>query len=70
MAQKPKTLSEQILHAMETCGQTRYRIAQETGIAESALSRFVHGERGLGLRSLETLLDYLELEVRPKRKGK
>jgi predicted transcriptional regulator len=65
---KKLTLTELILQAMESSGQTRYRIAKETGLSQAALSRFVHGERGLSLQSLETLLNYLGLEVRPKGK--
>ena len=52
--------------------QSRYRIAQETGIPESALSRLMSGERGLSVESVETLADYLGLEItiKPKRRKK
>jgi len=51
---------------------SRYRIARDTGIAESMLSRFVSGERGLSVESTEKLADYLghEIIVRPKRQRK
>lgn len=55
--------------AMETSGQSRYRISKETGIAESVLSRFMSGETALTVETVERLADYLGLEIvlRPKR---
>ena len=71
MAKKRLKLSEQIRHAVETCGQTRYRIAKETGIDAATLSRFVNGERGLPMKTLDVLADYLVLNITAtKRKGK
>ena len=64
MAKKP--MSERIKAAVEASGKSRYRIAKETGIAESALSRFMSGERGLSMQALDTLLEYLGLEVVPR----
>ena len=68
-------LLEGIREAIEASGKSRYRIAQESGIAESVLSRLMSGERGLSIDALETLADYLglELTMRPKqrrRKGR
>ena len=61
-------LLDEIRYAIEASGQTRYRIAQESGIAESMLSRLRSGERGLSIDALETLADYLgqEITMRPK----
>ena len=58
-----KLMSERLKDAIANCGVTRYRIAQDTGIEESALSRFVSGERGLSMEALDRLLEYLGLEV-------
>ena len=59
---------------MDDSGQTRYRIAQETGINESALGKFYHGERGLSLGALDRLGKYLGLRIvmdrKPKKKGR
>ena len=68
-------LLDEICDAIEASGKSRYRIAQESGIAESGLSRLMSGERGLSIDTLERLADYLgsELVMRPKRhrqKGK
>lgn len=65
---KPKTVSEQICDAIETAAVTRYRIAQDTGIAESALSRFINGTRGLSMESIDILAEYFGMELTPKRK--
>lgn len=62
---QPKQLkvSEQLKAIVETCGVTRYRLAREIGIAESTLSRFIHGERSLSSKAVDALGDYLGLEV-------
>ena len=67
---KKLPLSEQVRKAINSAGVTRYRIAQEAGIEESTLSRFVNGERGLSLAVLARLADYLglELSARPQQK--
>lgn len=62
-AMKP---SDALRAAVKNSGETRYRIAQETGMTESGLSRFVHGG-GLNLASLDRLAGYLGLELVPAR---
>ncbi len=59
-----------ICDAIEASDKTRYRIAKETGISQSQLSRVMSGERGLSIHALERLADYLGLEIiiRPKRR--
>ena len=63
-------LLNQIRDAIGASGESRYRIAKETGIAESVLSRLMSGKRGLSIDALETLADYLGLDIvmRPKRR--
>ena len=63
-------LLDAIRGAIEASGKTRYRIAHESGVAESALSRLMSGERGLSIDAMERLAEYLELEItiRPKRR--
>jgi len=62
-------LVDRMRDAITESGKTRYRIAQESGVAESVLSRLMSGERGLSVDVLERLADCLGLEVviRPKR---
>jgi transcriptional regulator with XRE-family HTH domain len=38
-------------------------MAQETGVTEATLSRFVRGERGLDLSSVDKLAAYLGLSL-------
>jgi hypothetical protein len=63
MAKKRIKLSDQIRLAIDTCGQTRYAIAKATAISEATLSRFFTGERGLPMKTLDRLADYLDLNI-------
>lgn len=65
-----KPMSERLKDAIMKSGTSRYRIAQDTGIAESALSRFISGERGLSMEAIDQLLEYLGLEVVEKSKSR
>ena len=73
---KRKPLSEQLKAAILNADVTRYRIAQETGLTEAALSRFVNGVAGLSLDSIDKIGEYLSLDIttrkqKPRtRKGK
>jgi predicted transcriptional regulator len=62
--------SEELRQAVRDSELSRYEIAKRTGIFASALALFVRGERGLRLDSIDRLMDVLELEIRPRRKGK
>ena len=59
------TITEQLREAVENCGMTRYAIAQQTGIPESVLCRFVTGCKGLRTDSIDPLCEFLGLELRP-----
>ena len=66
-------LENTIRKAIETSGQSRYRIAKETGVSQAHLSRLMSGERGLSVEMLERLAPHLGLEIviRPaKRRGR
>jgi transcriptional regulator with XRE-family HTH domain len=67
MPTKKKKMSERIRAEIESCSVSRYRLAQETGIEESALSRFMSGKRGLSMEALDTLFEYFDLEITPTR---
>ena len=60
---KRQKVSDQIRKLLESCGQTRYRVAQVTRIDEATLSRFASGERGLSSNALDRLGDFLGLEI-------
>jgi transcriptional regulator with XRE-family HTH domain len=66
-------LSDQIRQAIEDCGQTRYAISKATGISQATFSRFMSGERGLPMNTLDRLAEYLDLNLalrKPTKKGK
>ena len=66
MAKKRKkkpTFTEQLQQAIEDSGLSRYRISQKSGVEQSALSRFLSGERGLSTSSLDKLAELLDLEL-------
>jgi transcriptional regulator with XRE-family HTH domain len=71
---QPKKLSDQVRQAIDDSGLTRYRIAVETGMDESALAKFYNGHRGLSLNALDRLGEYLGLRIvmdrKPKKKGR
>lgn len=67
MNMQPQLLSDVVRNAIESCGKTRYRIALETGISQSALSRFLSGERGLSIEALDVLLPYLGIVIKAPR---
>jgi plasmid maintenance system antidote protein VapI len=72
MAGKRLTFSDELRRAVARCGLTRYRISRDLGVAESTLSRFMSGERGLTLKCLDRLAALLDLHLaagkRPKKK--
>ena len=49
--------------AIDDCGLSRYRIAQDTGIDESALAKFYNKQRGFNSDTLDILGEYLELRI-------
>jgi transcriptional regulator with XRE-family HTH domain len=72
--QRPVKLTDQLRKAIDDSGLTRYRIAQETGIDESALAKFYNGHRGLSMEALDALGEYLGLRIvmdrKPETKGR
>jgi DNA transposition AAA+ family ATPase len=65
---KYQQLTDQLRQAIEDCGVSRYQIAKETGIDESALAKFFNGHRGLSMEALNALGEFLELEIVMRRK--
>lgn len=66
-AKRPMKLTDQLRQIVKECGQTRYAISKATGIAEPVLCRLVSGERFLSPKALDTLAEYLGLELRQVR---
>ena len=65
MAKKKKaaTVSDQLKQAIVSSGKTCYEIAKESGVSESALSRFLSGKRSLKLVSVDRLCQVLGIEL-------
>ena len=58
-----RAFQDEIRRAIDTCGKTRYQIWKETGIAQSTLSEFMAGGRGLSMRNLDLLAECLDLRL-------
>jgi len=64
MAKKrPKQLTDQLRQAIDECGLSRYEIAKQTGIDESALAKFYNWHRGLSMEAMNALGELLELRI-------
>jgi transcriptional regulator with XRE-family HTH domain len=64
MAKKrAKPLTDQLRDAIDDSGLTRYQIAKATGIDESALAKFYNGHRGLSMKAIDAMGEFLELTI-------
>jgi plasmid maintenance system antidote protein VapI len=60
---------EAIRKQIKTCGKTRYRISQDTGVDEATLCRIVAG-RACSTETADILCKYFGLELKLQRKGR
>ena len=67
--EKPLGLTDQIRAALENCGETRYRVAKNSGLNEPQLCRFMAGA-GISFKALDKLAEHLGLEIVVRGKGK
>ena len=65
---RTKRFSDEIRAAVESCGVTRYRISKLTDIDAAVLCRFVQGQVGLSMDSLDKLAECIGLHVVSKQK--
>ena len=65
---RAQPLTVQLRQAIDDSGLTRYQIAKETGIDESALAKFFNGHRGLSMDALNALGKSLQLRITLGRK--
>ena len=68
-------LLDDMRRAIETSDKTRYRIAQESGVPESGLSRLVNGQTAVTIETAERIAETLGLTIelrrrRRRRKGR
>lgn len=55
-------LTDQLRDLIRTCGKTRYRISQESGVPQSTLSRFMSGTE-MSTAALDRLAPVLGLKI-------
>ena len=60
---KLETISGQLRLAIDEENVSRYEIARQNGVSEATLSKFIHGQRGLSLDSIDRLGEYLGLRI-------
>ncbi len=64
MSKSSSLFSEQLREVIRECGIMPADIARQTGIDKSTLSRFLSGERGLPMATIDSLSEFLHIEVR------
>jgi len=70
MSKPPKRISDQLRAAIDASGLSRYRICKELGIDQATMSRFMSGERGLTLKVIDRLGEFLGLTLTQRRQVK
>ena len=65
-------IHDELCDAIEASGLTHYKIAKGSGVAQSQLSRLVHGQANMSADNIERVAEFLGLEItlRPKRSRK
>jgi len=58
-----RRFSDDLRRAVKRSHKTRYRIAKETGIAQSILSRFINQGAGVSMDSIDKLCECLGLRL-------
>ena len=62
--------SDELRRAVRESEATRYAISKTTGISQAVLCRFVAGTAGMSLESIDKVMDALNLEIRPRKRGR
>jgi hypothetical protein len=62
--------SDQLRREVRESEATRYQISKATGISQAVLCRFVARTAGMSLESIDKLMDALNLEIRPRKRGR
>ena len=65
---KNNYLSDQLRQAIDDSGLSRYAIGKACEIDKAVMSRFMSGQVGLSLETIDRLVDYLRLELVTKQK--
>lgn len=64
------TIADQLRKAIADSEDSVSAIARAAGIPQPVLHRFAKGERDLTLTTAQRLIDYFDLELRPRKRGK
>ena len=60
---KQKAFSDQLREAIRISDSSCYAIHKATGIDQAVLSKFLSGERGMLMPSIDALVEFLNLEL-------
>ena len=63
MRKREPTLSQQIRHAIDDSGMSRYAICKAIGLSQSTMSRFMKGNGGLSMEMLDRIGAILKLKI-------
>lgn len=68
---KRSRLSDEVREAIESSPKSRYQICKEMGgFSESVMSRFMSGQSGFSMATLDELAEVLDLHITPPHTGK
>jgi len=62
-----ESFEDALRRLIKASGMTPYQLARDADVAQSMLSRFLRGERGLSSATISRLMDVLRLEIKPKK---
>ena len=58
-----KTIVDQLQQAIAKSDETEYAIAKGSGVSQSVVNRFIHGERSISIETAAKLCTYLKLDL-------
>ena len=70
MAKKTKDIEEQLRQAILKSEFSRYRLSRLTGVDDAVLCNFVNRKRSITMTTAAKLAKALDLELRPRKKGR
>ena len=65
-----KPLTDELRAAIDASAMSRYAICRAIDLDPAVMSRFMSGQRGLTLKVLDRLAEYLGLELAPRQQRK
>ena len=70
MAKTTKNIEDQLRQTIIKSDMSRYRLSKLTGVDDAVLCNFVNRKRSITMTTAAKLAKALELELRPKKKGR